>query len=137
MKNIIFTLCVFALGLSLVKNASAQMGGLIEGTTISTVAPFTFSGTVSSEISPSTSHAIQFKAAADVEQYKDDFPALHQDMQSGLVKSIADIKQPALKELFLEVSSSEEQMKEIDSAVAMGSELQRVAAVVEQILFSK
>jgi hypothetical protein len=135
MKITLFSLCMLGLGMLLSEASRAQSYGIGEGLVISSTSPFLFSGSVSSEISPSTSHKIEFKASADVEQYKDEFPMLHEDMKAGLIKSIADIRQPALRELFIEISSSEEQMKEIDALMANGTKVQKIAVVLSQILF--
>ena len=77
-----------------------------------------------------TSATVQARGVAGKEQLRDDLAALDEDIRSGEVKVIADVRQPALKELFGEIAQDEEEMAEINAAVTTGSELHRIATAV-------
>ncbi len=131
MKNV---LLVIALMCTL-SNAFAQSG--IEATTAITISPFATatrlleSGTVTS-LAPfaSTIASAQARGVAGKEQLKDELVALNDDMVSGAVKSIDQVRQPALKELFAEISADQEQMESINSVITSGSKLHRIASAV-------
>lgn len=131
MKNV---LLVIALMFTL-SNAFAQSG--IEATTATTISPFATAtrllelGTVTS-LAPfaSTIASAQARGVAGKEQLKDELVALNDDMVSGAVKSIDQVRQPALKELFAEISADQEQMESINSVITSGSKLHRIASAV-------
>jgi hypothetical protein len=77
-----------------------------------------------------TSATVQARGVAGKEQLRDDLAALDEDIRSGAVKSIADVRQPALKELFAEIAENDEEMAEINAVVHSGSELHRIATAV-------
>lgn len=77
-----------------------------------------------------TSATVQARGVAGKEQLRDDLAALDEDIRSGAVKSIADVRQPALKELFGEIAENDEEMAEINSVIKSGSELHRIATAV-------
>ena len=77
-----------------------------------------------------TSASVQARGVAGKEQLRDDLAALDEDIRSGAVKTIVDVRQPALKELFTEIAENEEEMAEINSVVKTGSELHRIATAV-------
>jgi hypothetical protein len=77
-----------------------------------------------------TSATVQARGVAGKEQLRDDLAALDEDIRSGAVKSIADVRQPALKELFAEIAENDEEMAEINAVVQSGSELHRIATAV-------
>ncbi len=131
MKNV---LLVLALMFTL-SNAFAQSG--IEATSATTLSPFATatrlleSGTVTS-LAPfaSTIASAQARGVAGKEQLKDELVALNDDMVSGAVKSIDEVRQPALKELFAEIAADDAQMESINSVIKSGSKLHRIASAV-------
>ena len=131
MKN---TLLVLALVLSL-GNAFAQ--SVLEATSATTLLPFVTatrlleSGTATL-VSPlaSTLATAQARGVAGKEQLKDELVALNDDMANGVVNSIEEVRQPALKELFAEIAADEEQMEGINSVVNAGSDLHKIATAV-------
>ena len=56
------------------------------------------------------------RGVADIEQMRDELPALHADILVGAAKEIADIRQPALKELFEDIAKNDETMAKIHAA---------------------
>lgn len=72
----------------------------------------------------------QDRGVAGKEQLRDELVLLHDDIQSGEVKTIEQVRQPGLKELFQEIASSEEEMKGINTLLKEGSELQKIATAV-------
>ena len=137
MKNVLVVLA-FMFSLS-----SAFAQSIIEATSATTVSPFATatqileSGTVTS-LAPfaSTIVTAQARGVAGKEQLKDELVALNDDMVAGVVKSIEDVRQPTLKELFLEIAADEKQMESINSAIA-GSQLHRIAAAVTVSLLAE
>ncbi len=79
----------------------------------------------------------QRRGVAFTEQIKDDLIELNDDMVAGRVSAIADVRQPALKELLEEISRDQSQMDIINSAVTSGSQLHRVATAVTIALLSE
>jgi hypothetical protein len=77
-----------------------------------------------------TSASVQARGVAGKEQLRDDLAALDEDIRSGAVKTIVEVRQPALKELFAEIAENEEEMSEINAVVKSGSELHRIATAV-------
>ncbi len=131
MKNVLIIVALmFALG-----NAFAQSA--IEATSATTLSPFATatrlmeSATVTS-LAPfaSTIATAQARGVAGREQIKDELVALNDDMIAGAVKTIDEVRQPALKELFAEIAADEAQMSEITAAVKEGSKLHRIATAV-------
>ncbi|GEM_PF-2494483 len=128
------TLIAFSLVLAL-GNAFAQ--SIIEVTSATTLLPFVTatrllqSGTATI-LSPlaTTLATVQARGVAGKEQLKDELVNLNDDMAEGLVDQIEDVRQPALKELFLEIASNENEMKKIDSVISEGSNLHKVASAV-------
>lgn len=131
MKNVLLVLA-FMLSLN---NVFAQV--IIEATSATTSSPFATatrlleSGTVTS-LAPfaSTIATAQARGVAGKEQLKDELVALNEDMASGSIKTIDEVRQPALKELFAEISADEEQMGNISSIIRSGSKLHRIATAV-------
>ncbi len=131
MKNVLLVLAL----MFTISNAFAQ--SVIEATSATTLSPFATatrlleSGTVTS-LAPfaSTIASAQARGVAGKEQLKDELVALNDDMVSGAVKSIDEVRQPALKELFAEISADEAQMESINSVIKSGSKLHRIAAAV-------
>lgn len=116
-------------------NAFAQ--SIIEGTSATTLSPFAtatrlLESGVATSLSPfaSTLASAQARGVAGKEQLKDELSALNDDITSGAVKSIDDVRQPALKELFAEISQDESQMADINSVVKSGSDLHKIATAV-------
>jgi hypothetical protein len=87
----------------------------------------------------STQVAIQARGVAGKEQLKDELVALDEAMVNGHVKSIDDVTQPGLKELFLEISLDEQKLYEIDSLIPNknASLVQKVATAVALILLAE
>ncbi|MCM2351476.1 MAG: hypothetical protein NDI69_15745 [Bacteriovoracaceae bacterium] len=116
-------------------NAFSQ--SIVEATSATTLLPFVTatrllqSGTATI-VAPlaSTLATVQSRGVAGREQIKDDLVALNDDMASGVVNSIDEVRQPALKELFAEISADEEQMGNINSVVTSGSDLHKIATTV-------
>lgn len=137
MKNV---LILIALMFSL--NSFAQT--VIEATSATTLSPFATatrlmeSATVTS-LAPfaSTIATAQQRGVAGKEQLKDELVALNDDIASGRVNSIDQVRQPALKELFAEISADDSQMDNINSLVKEGSELHRIATAVTVALLSE
>jgi hypothetical protein len=131
MKNV---LIVLALAFSI---SSAFSQTVIEATTGAALSPFATatrvieSGSVTS-LAPfgSTISTVQARGVAGKEQLKDELVALNDDMVQGNVKTIDEVRQPALKELFNEISSDEKQMESINSVINSGSRLHKIATVV-------
>ena len=137
MKKLIITL---ALSL-LIGNAFAQ--NIIQGTTAVTLSPFvaatrllelTSAGPL---LSPLATEIGQSRGVAGKEQLKDELPALNSDIEAGIVNSIAEVRQPALKELFAEIAADEAQMNNINSLVKEGSQLQKISTAVTATLLSE
>ena len=131
MKNALIALAlVFTVG-----QASAQSG--LELTSALTLAPFATatklieSGVVTM-LSPFaiTSASVQGRGVAGKEQLKDELVSLNEDMIAGKVKVIADVRQPALRELFEEMVVDEKQMNEINSIVKTGTNVHKMATAV-------
>lgn len=116
-------------------NAFSQ--SIVEATSATTLLPFVTatrllqSGTATI-VAPlaSTLATVQSRGVAGREQIKDELVSLNDDMASGVVNSIDEVRQPALKELFAEISADEEQMGNINSVVTNGSELHKIATTV-------
>ena len=84
-----------------------------------------------------TFSSIQSRGVAGKEQLKDELVDLNDDMISGEVKTIDQVRQSTLKELFLEISSDERKIKEINSVVKSGTLLHKIATVVTISLLSE
>lgn len=138
MKNI---LVIFAFLFAL-NNAFAD--SIIEVSSATTSSPFVTatrvleSGTVTA-LAPfaSTNTLIQQRGVAGKEQLKDELVALNDDMVAGRVRTIEDVRQPALKELFEEISQDEEQMESINSVLQTGSQLEKIATTVTIVLLAE
>lgn len=128
MKNALVVIALmFTLG-----NAFAQS---LTETTLSPLATATRivqSGTATALIGPlaSTLASAQNRGVAGKEQLKDELVALNDDLVSGKVQEIGDVRQPALRELFEEIAANESQMADINSVIDSGSELHRIATAV-------
>ena len=84
-----------------------------------------------------TSASIQNRGVAGKEQLKDEMVALNDDMISGAVKSIDEVRQPALKELFEEISNDEAQMDNINSVLKSDSDLEKISGAVASVLLAE
>jgi hypothetical protein len=96
---------------------------LMESATVTALAPFA-----------STIATVQSRGVAGKEQLKDELSALNEDIVKGVVKNVEDVRQPTLRELFLEISSDENQMENISLIVNSGSRLHRIATAVTMTL---
>lgn len=85
----------------------------------------------------STLATVQRRGVAGAEQIKDEMVALNDDMVSGAVKSIDEVRQPALKELLEEIANDKAQMQEINAVVTEGSELHKVATAVSYLILAQ
>jgi hypothetical protein len=85
----------------------------------------------------STSSAIQRRGTAGIEQLRDDFAPLYEGVEAGLITRIEDIEQPAMRELFEEISASPKHMKEINSQIKQGSMIQKIMVTVGLTLFGE
>ncbi len=138
MKNI---LIIAAMVLS-IGQAFSQTG--IEASTASTLSPFATatrlmeSATVTALVPfASTIATVQSRGVAGKEQLKDELVGLNDDMMKGLVKTVEDVRQPTLRELFLEISSDDSQMENISLVVKSGSRLHRIATAVTMTLLAE
>lgn len=85
----------------------------------------------------STSASVQQRGVAGQEQLKDELVALNDDMVSGAVKTIDEVRQPALKELFAEIAADEDQMNGINSVLKSDSDLEKIAGAVAAVLLAE
>ncbi len=138
MKNIII---IAAMVLS-IGQAFSQSG--IEASTASTLSPFATatrlmeSATVTALVPfASTIATVQSRGAAGKEQLKDELVGLNDDMIKGIVNTVEDVRQPTLRELFLEISSDETQMENISAVVKSGTRLHRIATAVTMTLLAE
>lgn len=92
---------------------------ILEYGVVTTLAPFAL-----------TIATTQSRGVAGREQLKDEFVALNDDMVAGRVRTIDEVRQPTLRELFEEISIDEEQMNNISTAVDSESELLKVSTAV-------
>jgi hypothetical protein len=99
---------------------------LMESATVTALAPLA-----------STIATVQSRGVAGKEQLKDELVGLNEDMIQGVVKNVEDVRQPTLKELFLEISSDQTQMDNISSMVKSGSRLHRIATAVTMTLLAE
>jgi len=99
---------------------------LMESATVTALAPLA-----------STIATVQSRGVAGKEQLKDELVGLNEDMIKGIVKNVEDVRQPALKELFLEISSDQTQLHSISSMVKSGSQLHRIATAVTMTLLAE
>lgn len=134
MKKIVLTL---ALCLSI---GSAFAQNIIEASTAVTLSPFVtatrlLEGTTAAPfISTLATIMGQHRGVAGKEQLKDELVALNNDMVAGTVKSIEEVRQPALKEFFAEIAADEAKMESINALVKSGSELHKIATAVTAAL---
>lgn len=138
MKNfLIIAAMVLSIG-----QAFSQTG--IEASTASTLSPFATatrlmeSATVTA-LAPfaSTIATVQSRGVAGKEQLKDELVGLNEDMMKGLVNKVEDVRQPTLRELFVEISNDETQMENISSVVKSGTRLHRIATAVTMTLLAE
>ena len=97
----------------------ATVTRMLEYGSVTTLAPFAL-----------TIATTQNRGVAGREQIKDELVALNDDMIAGRVRSIDEVRQPTLKELFEEIAADEEQMDSISSVIGTGSDLHKIATAV-------
>jgi len=137
MKILLITL---ALSLS-IGNVFAQ--NILQGTTAVTLSPFVAATrllemtTAAPFLSTLVSALGQSRGVAGKEQMKDELVGLNSDIEAGIVNSIGEVRQPALKEFFAEIAADEAQMNNIDSMVKNGTQLQKIATAVTAALLSE
>ncbi|WPU66015.1 hypothetical protein [Peredibacter starrii] len=85
----------------------------------------------------STLATVQQRGVAGQEQLKDELVALNDDMLSGAVKTIDEVRQPALKELFAEIAADQSQMNSINSVLESDSDLEKIAGTVAAVLMNQ
>ncbi|MBY0516708.1 MAG: hypothetical protein K2P81_07365 [Bacteriovoracaceae bacterium] len=90
---------------------------LLRGTSAVTIAPFMVT---------SVTQSLEARGVAGQEQIRDELVAYDRDVTQGLVHKVSDIKQPALKELVLEILENPEMVKEIDSKIPAGTIVDKV-----------
>lgn len=137
MKNLLILLFL----LVSISYSFAQTG--IELSMASTLSPFVTatkvieSGIVTS-LAPfaTTMGTIQARGVAGKEQLRDELSALNEDIIEGKVRNISEVKQVALKELFLEIENDEEQMKKISMLGQEGNKLNQIATAVTLLLMA-
>jgi hypothetical protein len=120
-------------------NALAQ--NVIEVTAATTLSPIVTAlklveGSALTLASPllSTLATTQSRGVAGREQIKDELVAFNSDVMNGGVRSIKDVRQPALRELFEEILADEAQMDEINLVVTEGPDLHKVATAVAVVM---
>lgn len=120
-------------------NALAQ--NVIEVTAATTLSPIVTAlklveGSALTLASPllSTLATTQSRGVAGREQIKDELVAFNSDVMNGGVRSIKDVRQPALRELFEEIVADEAQMDEINLVVTEGPDLHKVATAVAVVM---
>lgn len=79
----------------------------------------------------------QHRGVAAREQLKDDLVRLNDDVLALGIDTIDEVRQPALKEVFFEIASNEEDMQKINSLVAEGTELQKISTVLALVLLTE
>jgi hypothetical protein len=135
---------VLLIGSMLLMLGQVQAQSGLEITTATTLSPFLTAtkvmqaGTVTA-VSPfaTTKASLMNRGVAGREQLKDDIVALNEDMVSGKVKTIDEVRQPALREVFFEISQDEEEMEKINTVVTEGSRLHRIATAVTITLLTE
>lgn len=92
---------------------------LFKGTTAASAAltVFTFLPTI-----------VQCRGVADQEQLRDDLLAYDQDVSAGLIRQAQDIRQPALKEIVFEIMENKEAMREVEAAIPVGTNVDKITA---------
>jgi hypothetical protein len=120
----------------------AQTG--IEATSAITLSPFATATRMMESASvtalvpfASTMATIQARGVAGQEQLKDELAALNEDIIAGQVRSLDQVRQPTLKELFIEIEADEAQMAQINSFIDEGSKLHKLATAVTISLLLK
>jgi hypothetical protein len=103
--------------------------------TYSTLAPFVVTANAS-KVSTQALHG-QNRGVAAREQIKDDLVAFNDDVINLGVKTIDEVRQPALKELFMEIAANEDDMEKLKTLLPEGTELQKIAATVVYSLFAE
>jgi hypothetical protein len=78
--------------------------------------------------------SIQSRGVLGQEQIKEDLVGFNEDLSRGQIRSVSDIKQPALKDLIQEISEDDKQVKEIDGKFPEGSELEKISSTLNSIL---
>jgi hypothetical protein len=134
MRNIL--IAIFSLTISL--TASAQ----VESLTLTTLSPFMSATRMLESTNQSTIASALYtfltnfnaKGVAGREQIRDEVVALNQDIVQGLVKSIQDVRQPAVREFMEEISRNEEQLREIDGLIRSGDRFTRMATAISLVL---
>lgn len=137
MKNFFIVLAfITAVGTGYAQN-------IIQATTATTVSPFVtatrlLEGTTAAPFISSLATIYgQSRGVAGKEQLKDELVALNSDMEAGIVNSINEVRQPALKEFFAEIAADEAQMANINAYVKSGSELHKIATAVTVSLLAE
>ncbi len=135
---------VFLMGsmLFMIGQVNAQSG--LDLTTATTLSPFLTAtrvleaGTITA-ISPfvATKATLTNRGVAAREQLKDELVVLNEDIVSGKVKLIEEVRQPALREIFMEISESQDEMEKIKSIIPDGSKLHRIATAVTITLLTE
>ncbi len=85
----------------------------------------------------STAASAGARGVAGKEQLKDDLANLSNDMAAGEVQVLEDVRQPALREFFEEMSQDEAQMSEVNANIASGSELEKMATALSIVLLAE
>lgn len=137
----------FAFVLTLTSQVYAQ--SISAGTTAVFISPFatatrvlesavaTMTAGTQTALAPfaTTSASIEARGVAGKEQMRDELVDLDRDMRNGLVQELADIRQPSLKEVMLEIAQDKEEMERIHALIPEGNEALKIATVVTLKLF--
>jgi hypothetical protein len=112
-----------------------------EATGVTTLSPLTFASLIvdtavvsSQQALASTGTRVQGRGAAGKEQLRDELLQLNEQMLAQQVQAIQEVRQPGLKELFLEIAGDARQMQEIREYIPMGNKLERIATAVAVVL---
>jgi hypothetical protein len=134
MRNLL--IAIFSLTLSMTAAAQA------ESLTLTTLSPFMSATRMLESTNQSTIASALYtfltnfnaKGVAGREQIRDEVVALNQDIVQGVVKSIQDVRQPAVREFMEEISRNEEQLREIDGLIQSGDRFTRMATAISLVL---
>lgn len=80
---------------------------------------------------------VESRGVAGKEQLKDEMVALNDDMIAGRVKTIEEVRQPALQEILAEIAADQAQMANINSVLESGSELEKVSGALAAVLLAE
>jgi hypothetical protein len=78
----------------------------------------------------------QERSVADVEQLRDEYVFLYRDIADGSVTAVEDVRQPSMKEWFLEIQDSPA-IKKVRASSPGLSDLEVLSKVAAEVLFNQ